>query len=239
MWRPGLFTDPRARQAIYYALDRSRLMKAYTQTDGYKAPASYFGVKSPYYDSRYALPAADPVKAQKLIDELAAAGKPFNVKLVTYPNSDMKRVTSYVQQVLSSFKGVKAEIIEVDSTLTKERCKTTADAFCFDGGIVASNRVEPNISNMFGTGGVMNWGQYSSPAVDKLLAEASSTVDDAKVKAAYSAFQKILVEELPLLIYGEESRFLLVRNNTGGMTPSNGGILQKQYLYVCAEPCIK
>jgi peptide/nickel transport system substrate-binding protein len=235
----GLFTDLRARQAVYYALDRSRLMKSYTQTDGYKAPTSYFGAKSPYFEPSLALPNADPAKAQKLIDELAAAGKPFNVKLVTYPNSDMKRVTSYVQQVLTSFKGVKAEIVEVDSTLLKERCKATADAFCFDGGIVASNRVEPNISNMFATGGVMNLGQYSSPEMDKLLAEASSTVDEAKVKAAYVTFQKKLVDELPIMIYGEESRYLLVRNNTGGLTPSNGGILQKQYLYVCNDVCVK
>jgi peptide/nickel transport system substrate-binding protein len=235
----GLFTDLRARQAVYYALDRTRLMKAYTQTDGYKAPTSYFGAKSAYFDPKSALPDVDPAKAQKLIDELAAAGKPFNVKLVTYPNSDMKRVTSYVQQVLSSFKGVKAEIVEVDMTLLRDRCKATADAFCFDGGIVASNRVEPNISNMFATGGVMNLGQYSNAEMDKLLVEAGSTMDDAKTKAAYVRFQQKLVEELPIFIYGEESRFLLVRNNTGGITPSNGGILQKQYLYVCNDVCVK
>ena len=45
--------------------------------------------------------------------------------------------------------------------------------------------------------------------------------------------------ELPLYIFGEQTRSLLLRNNTGGVVPSNGGILQKQFLYVCPDACVK
>ena len=48
----GPFTDVRAREAFYAAIDRARLMQAFTQMDGYTAPTSYFGEKSPYFDSR-------------------------------------------------------------------------------------------------------------------------------------------------------------------------------------------
>src|SRR6185312_7858385 len=74
----GVFTDVRARQAFYYAIDRTKLMQAFTQTDLYKAPLGYFGTKSPYFDASLALPGYDAAKAQALIDQLAADGKPFN-----------------------------------------------------------------------------------------------------------------------------------------------------------------
>ena len=39
----GPLTDVRAREALYSAIDRSRLMQAFTQMTGYKAPTNYFG----------------------------------------------------------------------------------------------------------------------------------------------------------------------------------------------------
>jgi peptide/nickel transport system substrate-binding protein len=51
--------------------------------------------------------------------------------------------------------------------------------------------------------------------------------------------QKLVVDELPIYIFGEQTRSLLLRNNTGGVVNSNGGILQKQFLYVCPDVCVK
>jgi peptide/nickel transport system substrate-binding protein len=235
----GLFTDPRARRVIYQGVDRARLMKAYTQVDSYKATTSYFNSKSPYFDAASPLPGFDPAKTQALIDELAAAGKPFSFKIVTYPNSDLKRLASYMQQVMSSYSGVKVEIVEVDQSLLGERCKATADALCIDGGVMASNRIEPNISSIMRTNGPFNMGQYKNPKLDALLDQANSTVDVAVIKKAYGDVQKIIAEDLPIFIFGEDTRHLLVRDNTGGVVPSNGGILQKQYLFVCKDACVK
>src|SRR5262249_4287380 len=131
----GVFTDVRARQAFYHGIDRTKLMQAFTQTDLYKAPTSYFSPKAPYLDAALTLPAYDPAKAQALMDQLAADGKPFNIKVVTYPNSDLKRLTGYVQQVLSTYKGATATIIEVDQALLQDRCKAEASAICFEGGV--------------------------------------------------------------------------------------------------------
>jgi peptide/nickel transport system substrate-binding protein len=235
----GLFADVRARRAIYQGVDRARLMKAFTQTDTYKATTSYFNAKSPYYDASAPLPAYDPAKTQALIDELAKAGKPFNFKIVTYPNSDLKRLASYVQQVMTAYKGVTAEIVEVDQAIMNDRCKATADSLCIDGGVLASNRVEPNISSLLKTGGVFNIGRYTNPKMDALLSEANATVDTAVIKRDYAEVQKLIAEELPFYIFGEDIRHLLVRDTTGGVVPSNGGILQKQFLFVCKDACVK
>ena len=105
--------------------------------------------------------------------------------------------------------------------------------------MLVSNGAEPNISALLRSTGVLNWGQYKSPAMDALLTEASSTVDPAAVKGAYVKVQQRIVEDLPIYIFGEQTRFLLLRNNTGGVVNSNGGILQKQFLYVCPDACLK
>ena len=110
---------------------------------------------------------------------------------------------------------------------------------CIDGGVLASNRVEPNISSLLKTGGVFNIGRYSNPRMDALLSEANATVDTAIIKRDYAEAQKLIAEELPFYILGEDIRHLLVRDNTGGVVPSNGGILQKQYLFVCKDACVK
>lgn len=236
----GPFTDVRAREAFYLAIDRSRLMQALTQTGGYKPPKNFFGETSPWFDPAYALPAADPKKAQELFNALKADGKPFDIKVVTYTNSDLKRLGAYVQQVLSGYENAKATLVEVEQANHPTRCKTQLDFdVCFEGGVIVSNGAEPVISNLMSSKGSFNWGQYKSEAMDAALAEANSTVDPAAIKAAYSKVQKLVATEYPFYIFGEETRFLLVRNNTGGVVPSNGGILQKQFLFVCPDVCVK
>ena len=236
----GIFTDATARQAFYHAIDRTKLMAAFTQTDLYKAPVSYFGTTSTLYDPSIQLPEYNPTKAQSIIDQLSAAGKPFNVKIVTYTNSDLKRLTAYVQQVLSTYKGATATIVEVDQAALPGQCQTKLDFdICFEGGVLVSNGPQPNISNLLSATGVTNWGQYKSAAMDAALTEASSTVDPAAVKAAYVKVQRLIVQDLPFYIFGEQTRFLLLRNITGGVVNSNGGILQKQFLYACPTACLK
>jgi peptide/nickel transport system substrate-binding protein len=75
--------------------------------------------------------------------------------------------------------------------------------------------------------------------MDAVIAEAAATVDPVKLKVAYEKAQQILAKDLPLYLFGEQHRFLLLRNNTGGIVNSNGGIMQKQYMFVCSDVCIK
>ncbi|WP_176086806.1 ABC transporter substrate-binding protein [Martelella sp. HB161492] len=234
----GPFTDVRARKAFYEAIDRSRLMQAYTQTGGYVTPNNYFTQVSPYYQTEYNLPEYNPEDAQKIFNELADEGKPFEMKLVTYSNSDLKRLASYVQQVMSAYKNVKVDVDIVDQAMLTTTCKDQLNFdLCVDGGVLVANGAEPTISGHLASDGIYNWGQYSNPKMDEELKAASATMDDAEVKADYLDVQKMVAEDLPLYIFGSETRFLLLRDNTGGIVPSDGGMLQKQYLYVCDDAC--
>lgn len=236
--KAGVFTDHRAREAFYEAIDPVKLMQAYTQVPGYVTPTNYFTAASPFYDPDDKLPVYDPQGAQALFSQLAADNKPFKIKIVTYTNSDLKRLGSYLQQVLGAYDDVTVDLQMVDQAMLKPTCQTQANFdLCIDGGVLVANGAEPIISNLLSTGGQDNWGQYTSPDMDRLLSSANATMDPNAVKAAYVGVQKLLAKDLPLYIFGAETRFLLIRDNTGGIVPSNGGILQKQYLYVCKDAC--
>jgi peptide/nickel transport system substrate-binding protein len=234
----GTFTDKRAREAFYEALQRPRLMKAYTQIDGYVMPTNYFTADSPYYDATYKLPEYNPEHAQELFNALAKDGKPFDIKIVTYSNSDLKRLGSYLQQALGAYENVSVKLELVDQAMLTPTCKAQGNFdLCVDGGVLVANGAEPIITNLLGSKGNDNWGKYNSPEMDKALAAANATMDPKAVKAAYAEVQKLVVDDLPLYIFGSEARNLLIRNNTGGIVPSNGGILQKQFLFVCKDAC--
>ncbi|MGV3490066.1 MAG: ABC transporter substrate-binding protein [Devosia sp.] len=236
----GLFTDVRAREAFYAGIDRARLMQILTQTDAQLAPVSYFGTGSAYFDEQYQLPGYDPARAQELVNELAAEGKPFNMRLIYSPNADTQRMTAFIQQSLMSLEGVNVDLVEGgEMAVVREQCKAQVDAFCLEPGVIVSNGVEPNISIMLSSTGSMNFGGYTNPTMDAALTAATVTVDEEAIKAAYSDVQELIVNDLPIYIFGEQVRHLLVRDNTGGVVPSNGGILQKQYLFVCAEACVE
>jgi len=236
----GVFTDQRAREALYAAIDRARLMQAFTQAGGYQPPSNFFGSQSPFYDASIALPAHDRARAQALFDAVRAGGRPLEVRIVHATNSDLKRLGAYVQQVLGSFTGVTPVLVEVDQATLPQRCRTQMEFdICFEGGVLVANRPEPVISSLLSTGGLFNWGQYSSPAMDTALARSRGTVDPAAVRAAYADVQRLMATELPFYLFGEESRSLLVRDTTGGVVPSNGGILQKQFLFVCPSACVR
>ncbi|MVA72923.1 ABC transporter substrate-binding protein [Agrobacterium vitis] len=236
--KSGSFTDQRAREAFYQAINPSKLMQAYTQVSGYDIPTNYFTKSSPFYDATYKLPTYNPKHAQELFDQLAKDGKPFNIKLVTYSNSDLKRLASYLQQALSAYDNVTVNLQLVDQAMLSPTCKGQMNFdFCVDGGVLVANGAEPIISNLLSSNGNDNWGKYNSIDMDKELAEANATMDPAAVKAAYAKVQKRVATDLPLYIFGAETRFLLLRDTTGGIVPSNGGILQKQYLYVCKDAC--
>ena len=73
------------------------------------------------------LPAYDPQGAQKLFDALKADGKPFNIQIVTYVNSDLKRLAAYIQQALAAYGNTSATITEVDQANLVNRCKVQLD----------------------------------------------------------------------------------------------------------------
>jgi peptide/nickel transport system substrate-binding protein len=228
-------SDLRVRQFIYYAMDRQKFMTAWTQDPSYKSPTTFYGETSPYYDASLALPAADSAKAQAALDSYVKEKGTLNFQIMSYNNPEIVRGMTYMMQVLNTYKGVNATMASMAQSDAVAKAQSGAgwDIY-FTGGALVFNGTEPNTFNLFSSTGSLNYGKYNSTAMNADLAEAAAAATDAGKKAAYIKVQQQILSDLPDLYYGIAYRNLLMRDNTCGLVHSQTGILQKQFLYLCA-----
>ena len=104
------FNDIRARQAVVLAVDRNDYVKVID--NGVVDPMdSIFRHTSPYYDASITQPAYDPVKAQQLLDQLAAdTGGPLTFTLYTFNTGNYITGAQYIQGALSKLKNIKVSV---------------------------------------------------------------------------------------------------------------------------------
>lgn len=202
------FKDARVRQAILYAIDREfiskRLQRGRAQiATGPIAPAS------PYYTAEVERYKVDLAKAEKLLDEAGlkkgADGVRFKTSLTLSPGSrDLgMNVAEYAKAQLKRV-GIDVEVApgaDFPSWAKKvgdQDFDMTMDAvFNWGDPVVGVHRtwLTSNIRK-----GVIwsNTQSYSNPKIDDLLAKAAVEPDDAKRKAMYHEFQKIIVNDAPV-----------------------------------------
>jgi peptide/nickel transport system substrate-binding protein len=88
---------------------------------------------------------------------------------------------------------------------------------------------------LFTSTGTLNMSGYATMNTD--IAATQSAVGQKALYGAWQSVQQDLMKDLPIYVYGAIDRYLLVRDNTGGLVFSDGGILQKQFLYLCPNVC--
>ena len=205
--KAGVFTDRRAREAFYAAIDRPRLMQAYTQVSGYVTPDQLFhqGVALSTIPTD-TLPTYNPQRRAGAVQPAGRDGKPFNIKLVTYTNSDLKRLGAYLQQVLTAYENVLVDLQIVDQAMLNPTCQrrptsTSASmAACWfpmapSRSLATCWRPAPG-----------QLGPVQQPRYGQVLASANATMDAAAVKSAYTGVQKLVATEMPLYIFGDQTR---------------------------------
>ena len=70
------------------------------------------------------------------------------------------------------------------------------------------------------TDGATNYGEYSNPEVDELLAQAGQELDQEKRKELYRQVQVICAEELPYLPTAWYPNSLVINKQYGNVQPS-------------------
>ena len=234
--RSGLFSDVRARQAVWSGVDLGKLVGAQTTDSTLAAPSSWYPSTSPYYDATLAFPTFDPAKAQGLFDALAA-GRSLPIHLVAANSADASRAALYLQHALEGYKGVSVAISLIPLVSWSDTCLGQhAFDICLQPGILTLNGPEPSASSLLSSTGSQNVSGYSSPAMDADLAASLSAVTDADRKAAYVKVQQQFLQDLPLALYGLQDRYLLMRDNTCGVVPGGQGQVQAQFLYIAWFP---
>ncbi len=192
------FDDPRVRQAIGLAIDRSVITERVTRlgekpADSLTPPGT--GGYEPPPGPRY-----DPEEARRLLAEAGYPdGEGFPLVSYLYPEVAINRnIAIEIQQMLK-------QELNIDIALHKQEWKVYLGSLSnlqYDIGRSSwvGDYNDPNtFLDMFVTGGGNNRTGWSSPEYDRLIAEAARTLDDKERHEIFRRAESLLIsEEAPI-----------------------------------------
>ncbi|MFD0689156.1 ABC transporter substrate-binding protein [Actinomadura fibrosa] len=203
----AVFADRRVRQAMNHAVDRDAIAKSVVL--GYGSPA-----KGPLDTSPYAAApgfAFDPAKVASLMREAGYAkngqglwakdGKTVRFELTTFAEDSLRVAILNVAATQ-----LKQQGFDIDPR-PRPRDWVRKHWGDLQGFVVGWGTPYDPDSSVYGpfassqalAKGGSNYGSYSNRAADKALEEGRSTLDPAKRKAAYTAFQQALQDDPPFV----------------------------------------
>lgn len=212
----GAFSDPLVREAVLYGIDRhdfhTRIWKGQGEASEYFIPYQYTWALNEDAKS----PERDVAKAMELLEEAGYTkdedGFYLETSVDTYPGWD-----EFVPVMKAQFEefGIKLEHNSMDDP--------TYDAKVLDDQdfelTLLSGYVGPDISAVgtrFGTGGAMNYGLYSSEAMDAELAAGTEATDLEDRAVHYKKVQEILKTDLPAVFIWDRGSEMATKSYVKG-----------------------
>lgn len=187
------FDDLAARQALSVMFDAAR--RSETLEFGVTQPVTnLFAEGNPYRVDDVELPQYDPEQAQELLDEYADEnGEPLTFSISTYEGN--REAAELYQAQLAEFDNLEVDLElvaanEYPATLAGGSFDVAFYPFTF-GDPVDSFRA--NLT----TDGELNFGKYSNPELDELVAEASAAAEVEERAGIFADVQQIVAEDVP------------------------------------------
>jgi len=199
-----LFKDKRVRQAMNYAIDKDTIVK---ELLGGLAPVARAPIPQGVWGFNPNLPPYkyDPDRAKKLLADAGVNGATVNLAT---PNGHWladkqagEAIAGYLQAV-----GLKVAFDNptwgVYSAETNKNEKSKYDMFMTGIG-VGNGEPDHLLSNYVATSG-LNGAEYSNPAVDALIEQGATTVDEAAAKPIYYKVQELIWDDAPWVFLWEQ-----------------------------------
>jgi peptide/nickel transport system substrate-binding protein len=218
------FNDARVRQAMNYAIDRKTILETLLENAGQlmngPTSPSIFG-----YDSSIEVYPYDPDKARKL---LADAGHTNGVDVVIqFTDGRYTRDRAIGEAIV-------AQLAEVGIRVQPKFSEFSQWLKIFNkeghGFMVIAQETNPNtlMGPNFGSSSqsFKRYG-YANPEVDKLINEASKTLDTAKREALYKQLNRLLHDDAPWVYMWNPEDIYAIRDTIVGFEPNGVG-----YFYV-------
>lgn len=195
------FNDPRARRA--YALimnpeDRNKVIQGPNGAD--ETLKTFFAANSPYVNTGATMPSNNKAEAQKLLDELAAEGKPVSFTYSTNSSAAARASAEYWQTQTRGMKNIEMKTEFLDGSTYASKIMISKDFQAAEFNVTFDDP-EPTLYNTLHSKGAENRTGYNNPAVDAALDQARATTDEAVRKQAYQTVQAELVKDLPFWSY--------------------------------------
>jgi len=200
-WEDPIVGDPLVRRAIAHAINQQSI---YDRVGGAGQKCTTFlsPVFTDFVDENYLLPETDLAKAEALLQEAGytknADGFYFDITLTFFKSSNWEDVVAIIKANLAEVGiNVNIEMMEVAAWQTK-----VMDNDDFQVTMLAGYQ-GPDVSGIGGrveTGGSTNIANYSSPEMDALIHAGKSTTDLEERKVIYSEIQRIMEEEMMMVL---------------------------------------
>ena len=212
------FGDKRVRQALAYGINRQVMVDQLIKKQGMVANGPIIPVTAYYDKSTEGAYPYDVAKAKALLKE---ANYDFNYAInyiIPTGNAIRERHGEIIQQNLLDL-GMKVNVTKMDftSAMTKYRAGDYDLALVGWGG-----PLDPDVSSQFATGREYNFSGLTIPAMDTILAKGAAASDSTERKKIYSDFQKMFLDELPIIPLYWQNRLAAINKRVVGASHMAG-----------------
>lgn len=207
------FNKKEVRQALAYSVDRAAITKA--MTFGLAKPSTgHLSAVHWAYEGDVETYPRNIAKAKALLKK---AGYPNGIKvtLTTIPVAPHNKIAQIIkQQAMEAGIDFTLEIIGPAQAIGKAMKKQTN---ALQLGWSGRASTDATYQSLVHSSGAYNNKNYVNPEADKLIEAARSTSNMDERKAAYSALQKLVAEEMVTLIYYSGPLIMAAKKNVTGI----------------------
>lgn len=209
--------DVKARQAIFFALNRDDLNKAaYLSEEYFQNAYSILPPSNPFATTELESYAQDVEKSKQLLTEAGAAGLKLTLGYAGADPAQTVQATLIQQQLAAA--GITVELAGVEPGAVYSEIEKGADSAydLFLGGYIMG--IEPDAySLLFRTGASANYFGYGNPATDALFDKGITTADLAERKAIYADLQRQIADDAVFFPIADNLKILAVNQRIGGV----------------------
>jgi peptide/nickel transport system substrate-binding protein len=225
--------DLRVRQAIASAIDQKAVVdKAYFNVAAVPSISHIPADLTNFHDPSTKLPKYDVAKANQLLDDAGlrkgSDGIRFKLRITYVSTIDTDRRTAEVVRDNLKDVAIAVELDPRDAASIGKEVYTDGNFDLHNVQLTSNGDPAIGIDRWFTTGGIRvtfgNASRYSNPEIDKLFADAATTIDLAKRKDLYSKAQAILARDLPAFPVVDRGQLDFAR-------PEAGGVFKSPYNY--------
>jgi peptide/nickel transport system substrate-binding protein len=213
--------DPRVREAFELSIDRATINQVVfngenTPDNQTEAPGS------PFYDPDVPVPHRDVAHARAL---LAEAGTPHPTITIMVPNNPTDAQLGEVMQSMAADAGFDVKV-QMQEPIALYSAADRGDFQMIYN--MWSGRPDPdqNLSIWLACDGFLNRGQYCNPELDKTLAAATATADQAERIKLYRRVVEIYHRDRPFLFLYNYTWFWATSDKVQGFVPYPDGLIR-------------
>jgi peptide/nickel transport system substrate-binding protein len=213
-----LASSPALRQAFEQAIDRNALNRVvYGGTT--QIGCTPVSPSSETFDATIRCTPYDPANAKKLV---ARSGFPNpTVHLLVQDTTEQLRVAEFIQ---AQEKAVGINVV-IDARAPYGPYLASGNFDTALAGPAIGASTDRAIFDWFGTSGSDNYGGYSNPRLDQILANSRKATSPAALKTLYHAAEQILAADRPAIILYHSVRFAGVSADVVGVETRSADLL--------------